>query len=338
MKPIKIVTTQKDNFLSIRWNPNNVCNYNCRYCFPENNTGNYRSPKDLNLVIENFSYLLDQYIKIGKTKFHIMIAGGEPTLWRELGTFIREMKSRYDIYFTVLSNGSRTLRWWKEHAKEIDDAHLTLHTGEGSVEHIIEVADVLYKAGSKTTVKVLMDPIKWDKGVEWVNYMKKNSKYPWFIQVAPVIEVDESLVKFGEQAYNEEQRKYLRKELRRLASPWWFWKNRKLFGTQIRIHESIATLDNGKKIKATPGKYLVEDWHHFEGWKCAIGLEALYIEWTGEIKGSCSTKLFGMSEYYNILDEQFSSKFKIENKYVTCAFKNCDCMPETHVSKFKPDV
>jgi MoaA/NifB/PqqE/SkfB family radical SAM enzyme len=334
-KPIKIINNQHNDMLNVRWNPNNVCNFKCRYCFPESNTGTHRSPQDLQLVIDNFSYMLEQYKTIGKTRFHFMIAGGEPTLWKELGTFMREMKSRFDMYFTLISNGSRTLRWWEEHSSEIDDAHLTLHVAEGNVEHMLDVADILYEAGTKTTVKVLMDPEYWDTAVEWVEYMKKYSKHPWFIQVAEVIEQEQVYSKTNKKRYTEDQLKYIDKESKRWPGPLWFWRNRHLFKDHLKIYESKAVLENGKILKAKPGTYLNKDVNHFKGWECNIGLETVYIDWAGEIKGSCNAHVFNADPYYNILDKDFIEKFNLKNEPIICPYNDCYCLPETHVTKFK---
>ncbi len=158
MKPIKIVSTQKENILEIRWNPNNLCNFNCRYCFPYNNTGEYKSPKDLDLIVNNFNFLLEQYKeKLGKTRIHLKIAGGEPSLWKDLDTFTHRIKQSNDVYVTLITNGSRTLRWWKEHGQLFDNVHLTHHVAQADIDHTMEVADTMYEFGKKITVKVLMD-------------------------------------------------------------------------------------------------------------------------------------------------------------------------------------
>ena len=128
MKPIKIVSTQKPNILAIRWNPNNVCNYKCEYCWPGSNKGDYKSPEDLNLIVKNFNHMIERYkTKLGKTVVHLSLAGGEPTLWKDLGKFIEEIKKENNVYFTLISNGSRTLRWWKEYGHLIDNAGLSYH-------------------------------------------------------------------------------------------------------------------------------------------------------------------------------------------------------------------
>lgn len=337
--PIKIVSTQKPDILEIRWNPNNVCNFKCRYCFPESNIGTYTSPKDLDLIVRNFDHFLTEYKeKLGKTTVHLKIAGGEPTLWRELGDFIERIKKLHNIYLTVISNGSRTIRWWKKYGHLIDNVTLSYHQEQAKIDHHIEVADVMFDLGKKTTVVVLMDPLRWNECVQDIEYMKKNSKYKWFIQTAEVIEQEHvySQDQVTERKYTEEQKKYMNKELKRIPGPAWFLKNIKLVKDgMIRMHESVATLDDGSTIKARPQTYINNNWNSFYGWSCDIGSEAVFINWTGEIIGSCQQKLYGLDFSYNILDEDFVNKFVLNFKPVICQYKNCFCGPETHVSKRK---
>lgn len=337
-KPIQIKSNKDSSILEIGWNPTNVCNFKCRYCFPENNTGTHRTPSNLNLIVDNFRHTLDYYKEnLGKTKFQFFVAGGEPTLWKELGTFISKIKEKHNVYFTLISNGSRTLRWWKEHAHEIDNAHLTHHLAEGDIEHITKVADILFESGAKTTVKVLMDPLHWDKGIEAVNYMKKNSQYSWFILTEKVIEPDAITNSINSKTlqYTPAQLKYLKRDLKRMPGILWFWKNRQLLKQEIRLHESRALLDNGKKINARPGTYLKDGWNNFKDWKCTIGINRLYIDWTGRLSGACTSKLFELDYYYNILDNDFKEKFAPSLVPTICKYTSCWCSPETHLTKHK---
>lgn len=339
--PVKIVSTQPSNILEIRWNPNNVCNFHCRYCFPGSNTGEFTSPKDLDLIIKNFNHMLKQYKeKLGKTKIHFKIAGGEPTLWRDLEKFILEIKKQHDVYLTVISNGSRTLRWWKQYGHLIDNVTLSFHVAEADVEHHIAVADTMFALGKKTTVIVLMDPTRWDDCVNAIERMKK-SKHRWFLQTAEVIEPDHitinnvKVISDSERKYSLEQKIYMKHGLKRMPGVLWFIKNFKLLLTEIRIFESKATLNNGKTTLARPQTYINNNWNNFKGWSCDLGLEAVYIHWDGNISGSCQQKLYGLDTNFNILDANFEEKFNPEFKPVVCGINNCFCQPETHVSKFK---
>lgn len=343
MKPIKIVSTQKDNILAIRWNPNNVCNYKCWYCWPGANAGNYQSPTDLDLIIKNFNHMIERYkTKLGKTTIQLSLAGGEPTLWKDLGKFIEAIKKENDIYFTIISNGSRTLRWWKEYGHLIDNAGLSYHISQADPDHMIAVADTLFEYGKKVTVKVLMDRPHWQEGLDVIEYMKKNSKYKWFITTCEVFEPEVSTLK-GIKVIDEndiqltkEQKGFLKNSLKRLPSIFWFLKNIKLiFQGHIRLIESIAYFEDGTKMKAKANTYINKGWTSFEGWSCDIGLDNVFIEWTGDIQGACTQKIYGLDYSFNILDKDFTKKFDPEFKSSICSIKNCVCACETQQSKFK---
>lgn len=340
--PIKIVSTQRSDVLEVRWCPNNVCNFNCRYCFPNSHDGDFKSPKDLELIIKNFNHFLKQYKeKLGKTKVHLKILGGEPTLWKDLAEFIAGIKKENDVYVSVVSNGSRTLRWWKEYGHLIDNVTLSYHIVEADIMHHIAVADTMFELGKKTTVLVLMDPYHWDQGVADIEFMKKHSKHKWFIQTAEVIEpehIANSIIKVvsdTERKYTPEQKDYMKKGLKRLPGVMWFVKNFKLLAKEIRIFESKATLNTGKTINARPQLYINSNWNSFKGWQCDIGLENVYIHWDGQIGSSCGQKLYGLDYAYNILDVDFVEKFNPTLAPVVCGVNNCFCQPETQVSKFK---
>jgi len=338
MIPIKIVSRRPKELLDIQWDPSNYCNFKCRYCYPGSNDGTHKYPKDSNKIIDNLKCLMDYYkTNLGKTRFSFFMAGGEPTLIKELGYVIEEIKKDHDVYFTLVSNGSRTLRWWEKYGHDIDNAHLTHHIDQGNVEHITNVADILYEKNVKTTVKILMDPLYWDKGIEDINYMKTNSKYPWFIMLAKVIEQQKHIVNDTEitvPLYTDEQMSFLEKDLKRIPNVSWFWKNRSLI-KDLRLWESTAILSNGKKIYARPGTYINNECNNFKGWNCSIGLDRIYINWKGKLTGSCDAKLYGLDYYFSILDENFKENFKPELKQVICPNTSCFCMPETHENKEK---
>ena len=324
-KLIKIETTKDKKMLDIRWDPSNVCNFKCRYCEPINHNGIFKSPNDLDLIVDNFSHILDQYKnKLNKEKFRLTMAGGEPTLWKDLSTFISKIKDKNDVYVSIVSNGSRTLRWWIKNGHLIDNLTLSLHVKEADISHSIAVADLMHGLGVKTTVKVMMDPLDWDNCVNAVETMKTKSNKRWFIIVAKII---------GFEEYTTEQLDYLKDSLKRMPSISWFWKNRKLMLDGLMTkYESVATFDNLSKINATSFMYVNENLNYFKGWKCNLGIENIYISYSGELQGSCSQKLYNGN--MNILDRDFIKNFNLDINPVNCEQLRCECIPETHITKF----
>lgn len=330
--PIKIKTTKSDRDLEIAWDLTNYCNFSCRYCFPGSNAGDFKVTTDLNLLAENFQHLANHYkSNFGRDRIYLKFGGGEPTLWADFGHLLVKLKEQEkNLYIGVVSNGSRTLRWWKEYGHLIDNASLSFHIGDGNIDHHIAVADILFSLGKKVTVGVMMDPDRWDECVHAVEYMKSNSVHSWFIEVKTIMTTPDATI-----VYSEEQKLYLVNELKRMPNVLWFLKNIKLISKGlIKKYASIATLDDGTILKATASGYVSRGWNIFTGWSCDVGFDTVYIKWTGEIQGACSQPLFNLDTKFNILDINFSEKFNPKMISSICKISKCDCLPETHISKF----
>lgn len=324
----EIKSTHKSNRLEIRWALSNVCNFKCAYCFPGSNEGNQRFPTDLNLLAENFNHMFDYYKKnLNKNFFDLKILGGEPTLWKDIEKFIPKIKERHNVYVSIITNGSRTLRWWQKNGHLFDNVILSYHQKFGDLQHMIDVADILYAQGKKVTVHVLMDPTCWDQCVSDIEHMKKYGKHKWMIQTKEVVSTH-----LFKSFYSESQRTYLQKELKQYPSISWLIKNLKLLvNGNIKIFESTY-IKNNKKYYASPQHYITTEQNNFKGWQCAIGLETIYIEYDGLIKGSCGQSILDNN---NILDSNFKQKFKPKFSPVICKNNTCSCPPETHVTKKK---
>lgn len=321
MKPVSIVSNQPASFVRISYAPTDVCNFNCRYCFPESHAGNYRWPQDLNLTILNFKHLVDTYRKNKKTNIELQILGGEPTLWPELGTFIRSLKD-YGVEISLQSNGSRTIRWWEEHASLIDRVYLSAHHADINVEHFINVADTLYSKGVTVDANVCMDPFAWDKCVDLIEKFK-SSKHKWFIGTQKIEELD------GVNRYTPAQLGFLKDSVKR--TPGIVQSIKVLLSNQSR--HSVVYFDNGNKQKVKNNDVAINQWNYFYNWKCNIGLESFYIDPRGYIQGSCGEKLYGLDFMFNVNDPDFVKNFNPILTSATCSKVQCLCAPETLITK-----
>ncbi len=329
-QPIRIISTQDRNTLEIMFLPTDVCNFNCSYCLASNvNLNKFRYPKNLDLVVKNFRRMFDCYTaKLGKSRFRIMFTGGgEPTLWPHIEDFCKQLKSTHDVYTSLITNGSRTLRWWEDNSKYFDNVVLSTHHEFVNIEHHCNVADALYERGSKVTAIMLMDASHWDKCIGMVDRMHQ-SRHPWFIEAKAIVEAPNR----GMDVYTEDQLNYLKQSLKRIPSSDWVIKRY----NELRPYESIAMFSDGDIRPMKPADYIVNNWYNFKGWSCNIALEEVFVNFDGSVKGGCGTSPWEGKDF-NIFSENFFDQFNLDLEItpVICPKNECYCQQETHNTKVK---
>lgn len=325
--PIRIITTQRKDTLQIRFLPTDVCNFNCAYCFPGQTEGKYRFPKNTDTVIKNFKFLFDQYAaKAGKTRYDLMLSGGgEPTIWPHIEKFCKEIKESHNVNLSIITNGSRTLRWWEENSHFYDEVILSCHHAFVDIDHFIQVADLLFEKGINVTGLIPMDAKAWDKCVGLVEKMK-TSKYKWFIQTKEIVMAPGH----GMDVYTPEQVEYLEMSNKRMPDGDWILNR----AGSLKIYESVALYNDDSAEPSRDNTYINNGWNFFKGWKCDVALETLFVSFDGSITGSCQEPVFD-GKVFNLFSETFIDDFKldVELKSIICPRTECSCLPETHVSK-----
>jgi organic radical activating enzyme len=324
MNVIKIDPQYKEDLLVIKFMIGNTCNYKCWYCFPGSHEGTHRWPTDVNLIYENLGHLIKHYKTIGKTKIRLHILGGEPTLWPELGNFIKYFKNNYSCDITMSTNASRSVRWWNEHGEYFDDVIISCHHERADINHIKNVADILYDKKVMVQTMVLMDPTNWNKCVSIVDQLLE-SKKKWYVTCSEVAHYSLNLL-------TTDQKNYLKNSVKR--KPGIIYRLRY---ERYHNHEkdSVITTDE-KKLKVKKNWLLMNKVRNFKGFICNIGVDILFIDVDGVITGSCGNHLYNLDYYFNIYDEEFTKKFNINIVPTTCSKDLCSvCNDELNLFKFK---
>ena len=334
MKPIAIVNTDYDEYLSVEFMVSNVCNYSCEYCHPGSNEGNIKFPNDLDTLLSNFKHLLDVYQKdFGKKEMKLEITGGEPTLWPELGNFASSLKSHIDnINIEITTNGSRTIRWWKENSKAFDEIHLSLHSVEGDAAHMIEVADYLYnETDCHVAVNVIMDPDNWENSMRNLKLMVEHPT-PWLVKTWLLINTERHI----KSNYTEEQLSFMSQKVHKKPPDDRIQKliSKKLIPTKskARVVYSDGTIEDYNSLELR-----IKKLYNFFGWRCRLGVDRVRIS-DGLLLGSCGARnLFNLKEPMSIYDPEFQNKFSKEIiKPLICNQINCGgCTSDLKVPKAK---
>lgn len=336
MKPIAIVNESTYDELSIEIIMGTTCNFKCSYCSPGCHDGKYRWPvgEQITTIHKNLSHMFNTYKKYGKKKFAILITGGEPTLWPELGSFVKYFKEEYDARISISTNASRTLRWWKENAHYFSSIGVSVHNEESDIDHIIEVLDWIY-LNTETAIHaaVLMDNKNWDKCVSIVEKLK-NHNVPWLLRTREVMNMaDDCIVD-----YSETQLKYLSTKSKKIP-PLEYKKKMESRNNIIDRSEKVFTLYNTSKEEFISSKWYSNNWHLLKGWKCNLGVDRFVISPNGDITGSCGAKnIFNLTESLNIYDTDLVNKFSTEDiNPLICEINACTCSSELALSKEKVD-
>lgn len=325
-KIIKIVPIDDSKFM-VELVLGNVCNYKCYYCFPGSNEGTHRWP-NFDLITKNLEKIFVHFLSnTNKTNIDLKIIGGEPTLWNKLPNFVKFLKDRFNIKITISTNASRTIRYWKEISKYIDDIQISVHHEYADLNHIIEVSNYIYETKqSILSVNVLMDPFNFEKCLGIVNYLKTNSNN-WMIAMIPV--------QFnGETIYDENQMRIV--ENKNVRMPPFEWIENlinigKLADTKD-ANKSIATYEDGS-TKVVSGQYLVVNkLNYFKDYDCGLGIDRIFIDQNGLVGGATGCVLFDnqLNVYDTNIDDRLSS---IKLEPIKCIKHICSCSPETMITK-----
>ena len=317
---IKIESSGPNDVLRLELFLSDFCNYQCWYCSKDFNGRTVRWPK-LDPLLDNFIHLLDYYKSKGKTKFIIHIGGGEPSQWPELVEFVSGIKKHHKCIISLTTNGSRTLRWWHENVRHFDHIGLSVHYERADPEHLKNVGDIIYENNVSMWASVLMDPNHWDYCVSIIEKLKE-SKHKW--------SVSSDQLHWNSLVYNNEQKEYLDKRIQRPNGILYeYFVNKK---KRPQYHNPIVYFEN-RKTKVSNHWLSLNGYDNFEGWECHVGIETVFIDKTGKIRGSCGNKVFGEDFYYNIYDENFKEQFNPTLQPTICHTSRCICQPEVNCTK-----
>lgn len=301
------ITNNNPNYFSVTWEFTTTCNYACWYCVDSLHDGKYRWP-DLKKSQIFFEKLAKQH------KFvYVSLSGGEPTLWPELITFIKEKPS--NVHIDIVTNGSRSLLWWKKASKYLESACISFHPDTADPDHIIEVIKIL---GNSPVKFVHVWLIAVQQSIEKCFYL-----YDKIVELnLPVTAAPKALYNMGmknPQSVIDDNNK----DSRVIE-----------FVKRPRIRQ--AKFDVGQ-IKATEA-YLdgqpmnipltvARGENRYKGWNCVVGLKRLNIFPNGNItKGACRSG--------GIIGNIYDGSFVMPTEPHICDKYDCNCVEEIRLEKW----
>jgi MoaA/NifB/PqqE/SkfB family radical SAM enzyme len=255
----------------VNWCLGNTCNFSCSYC-----------PKDLHDasipwpeldVIKNFILKIKQAHP--NKKLYFEFTGGEVTLYKhfiELCQFCTEQ----EVKVGLISNGSRTLRYWEENKQYFDHVCLSFHPEEADEKHFVEVVKILHN-DLRTHVNIMMSPEKFDFCYAVANKVKNLGNISMALQ--PLIH------DFGDTLYdyNEFQKKIFDKQHELIVRHIKYTKTFDYYrGAMVKL------FPDGNRQVSSAQRFVSDKTNDWSGWNCYAGVEQLIVDKDGSIhRGWC---------------------------------------------------
>lgn len=307
--------------LRLNWNIGNTCTYKCSYCPDYLNNGTIKW-----VSLERMIKITDKIIELYKTQYNknifiFELTGGEPTVYPYINEFSTYLKSK-NIYVQLVTNGSRSLRWWEEYGINFTSITLSYHVEFTDVDHVINVCNLIDSKGISASVLMIFDPQNYEKVKFDLEYMKSKSNFS--IHIRKVENRGSSVDR--SYSYTKEQLEFL--ESNYLFTP---ITRKSIFPKEIQ-YRTIYIKDN-QSNRVDENTLWNTPQNNFKGWNCYAGIDTLNLDIFGNIiAANCNTLNSSLLGNWRTDD---IDKLVWPKTNVVCQDTGCVCVHDIRARKVK---
>jgi organic radical activating enzyme len=316
--PIKVEKAIATDQKFIEWKIHNVCNHDCSFCGSRHKDGSQRW-----FSLEKYKEYADKLVAAcDGSPFWIQITGGEPTLYPELLPLLQYMKEK-GAMISLISNGSRTLRWWKElqEANVLDYLFITYHSEQtNDYQHITEVLNLFHNAALEVVCLITHSLNSLDRAFEAREYIVANT--------GAVITLKSMVFNFDIYEF------YTADQLASLKKHGWEYgalretKGKSTLLAHHRINHTLKiTYNKNFSTNIDPQLLMKKQQNKFLNWDCAIGGSNMRVDHDVIYRGVCEV---GGERH---LDD---AVIEFTNDYIPCTSPQCFCGTDMVAPKILP--
>ena len=308
---VRIERNTSQRFTIVEWTLGNKCTYACSYC-PEilhDGSAGWHDHEKLTAFLDACR---DHYGEMGR-EVMVQYTGGEPTVYPKFKELVRYANEK-GIRQSIISNGSRTPRFWGEIAGFFEKVHLSFHP-----EYALEETDNFIRVSQEICrqtdlhVNVLMKPGLFPEIISFCSNLKVACPHATIL-LKP-LQKD-----FGEELYD-----YSKSEqtiLERMHGFQTTAPRRKNYPTgQLK-----ATHRDGREDLVIPATFIMEGTNKWEGWHCNIGVETLSVDMWGNIHG-------GLCRVGGSHGNIYEGGYTLPSESAVCTREWCTCHLDIMVTK-----
>lgn len=294
-------TPEHANWFVVNWCLGNTCNFECSYCPEGLHNGSVRWP-ELETLKRFISEVVEQ---VAPRKVYFEFTGGEVTLYKHFTELCQHVTS-LGAKVGLISNGSRTVKWWESHKQYFDHVCLSFHPEFADPNHFLKIIELLHN-DIRTHVNIMMSPEKFDYCADIANKAVELGNISFALQ--PLIH------DFGSELYD-----YTPEQKDMIDRQWHY------FGKRIEMTKSFEfyrgamnkIYENGKTVNQAPHVFINDKTNDWSGWKCYAGVEQIVIDMEGWIyRGWCK-----MGGWIGRIDDP---NLEISKDPILCQKTMCHC-------------
>jgi organic radical activating enzyme len=312
--PIRLTKTIKRPYKLIEWKLGNTCNYDCSFCDDSNKTGNEQW-----LDFETYVSVCDQFMASTDDKIFFQFTGGEPTLYPRLDELVSNIKSK-GHYVSLFSNGSRTIRWWKDFAENnlLDCLNLTVHVEQSAnIDHLIAVINLFKTSSTHVYVQCTATLEYFDETLLAFNRIKK--------ETSSILNLKSITNTKGLIDYNQSQLTILKSNSVILSDKFY----EKPHSSEMTYYTSmILEYSDGTRREHKPHTMVATNNNKFFGWKCSVGINYINIMYDKIYKAMCKQD--------GVISTVYDTNLSFTSEYTVCLKSQCLCPTDLLEDKYNP--
>lgn len=275
----QIITSMSKKFSTIVWFATGVCNYKCSYCVPPYNNGTVL-PKNYKNII---TFIDMVYKKYPEKQIRFIISGGEITLWKDLIPFLKELRVRYPLKVTLLTNGSKPLSWWHDNIDYFNGILASFHYESANENHFTKVCKIINGNGLVHLMLPYNNKELFEKVYSYGVKLSEEAK----IYVVP---------KLLRKDFESEIYEYTIEELKKTEP-----LNLQYISDKCKdvIAGYVTLKKDGEFVKnVSLADLFYKRQNNLKGWHCYGGIEGYFINIEGDIfNGRCEQNNIGNVNY-----------------------------------------
>ena len=266
----RLEPVDNNKLIFINWGFGNICNYACSYCPSKCHDGSIKWPE-----LENVNTFVRYCTEKFNRKIFFELLGGEITVWKDFPKFCDTTKEQ-GHKIGLVSNGSRTIRWWKENIKYIDKLVLSFHTQYADISKFYEIADFATQ-NCMVSISLMM----YDNEPYWTKAKEAAEKLNEIDNLCVNLKLLRVYPSKKLHNYNDTKITFVNEFNERTGRKHIVTTNRIINDMKISNSNEEEIVDNITNI-------IVQGKNRFTGWSCDTGISQFFISFDGTIKrGVC---------------------------------------------------